>query len=60
MGELDMEPDTIRVYPSPSDLPRIIVKTLGNLKTRSPRIVSSWRYLNDLPVDQLGLAFHLV
>src|SRR4029450_8994781 len=55
-----MEAGAIRVCPSSAATPCIRLETRRNLETCGTRLISTWRHLNNLPIDQFRLAHHFV
>src|SRR5712691_8718437 len=55
-----MEASAIRVCPSSAATLCIRLETCRNLETCGTRLISTWRHLNNLPVDQFRLALHFV
>jgi len=60
MGEVDTESRAIRIGSAASSVFFMAQEPRRDLQTGSPPIISRWRHLDDLPIDELGLAFDFV
>jgi hypothetical protein len=60
MGEVDTESRAIRIGSAAPGAFFMDKEPRRNLKTGSPRIISRWRHLDDLPVYEFSLACDFV
>jgi hypothetical protein len=60
MRKVDMETRAVRVSPTTPSPLFMEKEPRRNFQTCSAWIIACWRHLNDLPVDKLGLALHLM